>query len=1007
MSNRFLQGALTAAICGILSLRAGAVSAADDATKPDFDRRIAPLLAQRCLECHGSAEPKGKLNLSAKDTALKGGESGRAIEPGKPDESLLWQHIRDDEMPPTHPLPAAEKALLREWIQAGAPWGTDPIDPFKYTTAQRAGYDWWALQPLQSASPPAVKQTDWVRVPIDTFVLAGLEKRGLKPNPEAERRVLIRRLTFDLLGLPPTPEEIAAFLADQSSDAYEKLVDRLLASPHYGEHWARHWLDVARYGESNGFERDLPRPNAWPYRDWVASALNRDMPYDEFARWQVAGDVLHPDNPTALAATGFLVAGAHDTVLPVGDVMKMTMRQDELEDIVGTVGQAFLGITVNCARCHDHKFDPISQREYYQFAAALAGVDHGERELPRPRHDQELAQINTEHGERSRELSELEAPIRRAILKQRRDKADTVAAPKPLAEWDFQTDLKDRIGGLHATTEGGAKQSSEGLQVDGKGAFVKTVLLERDLAEKTLEAWVRLANLEQRGGGVIGVQSRDNNVFDAIVFGEKEPAKWMAGSNFFARTQPFSGPAEIEAHQQAVHIAIVYSADGAIAAYRNGQPYGRPYPSKGIQTFKRGEAEIVFGIRHGPPGENKMLAGTIFKARLYDRALTAAEVLVSHDIASASIDAKEIRNKLDTAARERHVALTAQLAQLTAGQKRLNDQPPTMIYTVISQQTTVQRLLKRGSVATPGEIVTPAGLAAVPGIKPDFGLSPDAADAQRRKALALWLTDRQSPLFARVAVNRIWHYHFGAGIVDTPNDFGFNGGRPSHPELLDWLAGELWRRGGSLKSLHRLIVTSATYRQSSAFNATAAKIDEESRLFWRFRPQRLSAEAVRDAILAASGELNRTVGGKGYSDMNSYFFLGTQFYDPIDAAGPEANRRTLYRMWARSGRSPWLDAFDCPDPSTTTPVRASTTTPLQALALLNNAFVQRQSDHLAARLERDAPDLDARITRAYALLFVRKPEAEELQLGRAFIAQRGLSAYARVLLNTNEFLHVD
>lgn len=349
----------------------------------DFDSSVAPILARRCLDCHSGADPKGKLDLSRRDRAMAGGASGEVIVAGKPEESWLWDQVESDEMPPKAPLSAQEKATIRQWIAAGATWGTDPIDAYQVSTDKCAGRDWWSLQPFRAVSPPEVSRPDWARTGLDRFVFQKLEAEGLEPEPEADRRTLIRRLRFDLTGLPPTPEEMDEFLKDSAAGAYERLVDRLLDSPDYGVRWARWWLDLARFGESNGFEFDEFRPNAWRYRDWVVDALNRDMPYDEFARLQLAGDVLRPDEPGAVEATGFLVAGAYDSVgqNQISAAMKAVVRADELEDYIGTVGQTFLGLTINCARCHDHKFDPIRQVEYYQFASSLAGVRHGERDL--------------------------------------------------------------------------------------------------------------------------------------------------------------------------------------------------------------------------------------------------------------------------------------------------------------------------------------------------------------------------------------------------------------------------------------------------------------------------------------------------------------------------------------------------------------------------------------------------------------------------------------------------
>ena len=351
----------------------------------DFDHKVAPLLVRHCLECHNGFDLEGKLDLSQREAAMKGGEHGSPVVAGKPGESLLWKKISEDEMPPDHPLGQAEKTLIRDWITGGAKWGADAdLDPFQLTTAKRGGYDWWSLQPVKRPGQPTVTSQNWVVNPIDAFILAKLEKAQLKPSGPADPRALIRRLYFDLTGLPPTAEQVAAFVNNPTDAAYRKVVDNLLGSPHYGERWGRHWLDLARFGESDGFERNGVRNNLWPYRDWIINALNDDIPYDEFVRMQVAGDVLKPGDPAGQRAVGFLVAGLHNTVVGGSEFMKKTARQDELEEIVGTVGQTFVGLTVNCARCHNHKFDPIRQKEYYQLTSAIAGVFHGERNVSDP-----------------------------------------------------------------------------------------------------------------------------------------------------------------------------------------------------------------------------------------------------------------------------------------------------------------------------------------------------------------------------------------------------------------------------------------------------------------------------------------------------------------------------------------------------------------------------------------------------------------------------------------------
>lgn len=978
----------------------GADSAADH-----FDHTLAPLLARRCLGCHNPSDKNGGLDLTRAETAAGGGDSGPPIAAGKPGDSLLWQRIDADEMPPEHPLPAEERALIRAWIEQGAVWGTAEIDRFRYSSDVRAGYDWWALQEVKQAPIPELP-TDapaaWAHHAIDRFVLRGLGERGLHPTPEADRRTLIRRLSFDLLGLPPTPEEVVAFEQDAAPDAYEKLVERLLASPHYGVRWARHWLDVVRFGESNGFEFDEFRKSAWPYRDWVVNALNEDLPYDEFARLQIAGDVLKPNDLDATIATGFLAAGAYDTVGQgqQSAAMRAVVRQDELEDLVGVVGQTFLGLTVQCARCHDHKFDPIRQTEYYQLVATLAGVRHGERDLTgcvaSGERANKLQAATARRDALAAELELLTAPVReRLAAAQAAKKVDLHA----VAAFDFRGDTPTGI-----TLHGGAECTSRGLELNGETAYATTAPLERELRAKTLEVWVRLQEHRQRGGGAMSVQALDGQAFDAIVYGEVEPRRWMAGSEYYARTKSFQGPDEEEAEDRAVQICVTYAEDGTIRGYRDGRPYGDAYASTGLRTFAANEAEIVFGLRHSPVGDGKMLDGVIERAALYDRALSPDEVAATFNGGPTD---DEVREGLDETARARHDALRQTLASADAELAMLS---PPAIYGVDPKEPEPTHLLARGDPAQPRELMSPRGVQALASLDADWGLAADAPETQRRERLARWITDPGNPLFARVMVNRVWHYHFGVGLVDTPNDFGFNGGRPTNPALLDWLAAEFASRGYRLKDLHRLIVTSATYRQGWRHDAQAAGIDADNRLLWRASPRRLEAEAARDAMLAVAGLLDDRLGGPGFADMKMSVAPGTaaHLYAPDDPTRPEFRRRTLYRVWARSGRSAMLDVLDCPDPSATSPRRAVTTTPLQALSLLNNAFALHVADEFAARIAQESgPEPADQARRAYLLAYGRAPTVDELQAAENVIRTHGAQALTRAILNSSEFLYVD
>ena len=994
--------------CAMFSLSAApARLVAEEWTAERFEQQIAPLLAARCLTCHGEVEPEGGLDLRISGSR---GDSGQSpINTQHPDQSLLLQRILSDEMPPEEPLSSAEKELLKSWVEAGAIRSSEPVDPFRYSSDSRAGLDWWSLQPIRDVIPPGAADAQH---PIDAFLAGPLSQAGLSRSPQADRRVLIRRLYFDLLGLPPTPTEVEQFLADNSDAAWEHLVDRVLQSPHYGERWARHWLDVVRFGESNGFEYDQPRDDAWPYRNWLINAFNSDLPYDEFARLQLAGDVLHPNDADAAAAAAFLVAGPHNTTLPSSEKMRMAMAQDEMEDLLAVVGQTFLGLTVNCSRCHDHKFDPISQREYYQLAAAFAGVRHGTRDVSRqldPEQQRLLRIARQEFEDSTQSREQLLAPVRQRLLRERLAGAQKgPAPPAPLAAWEFADDLQDSVGTLHLKLHGNARLADGALVVDGTNAWAQSAPLPETIRSLTLEAWVRLDNLDQRGGGVISLQTTDGVLFDAIVFGEREPHRWMAGSNGFVRTSSFEGPEETEATERFVHVAVVHSEDGTITGYRDGQPYGKAYRPGDLQEYPAGRSEVIFGLRHGQPGGNRMLQGSIERAALHNRALSADEVAASAFAAGSHfVPESLVLQNLSEAQQQQLAGLDESIRRSAAQRDQLQSLTTQKMYTCVAAANPgITHVLSRGDVTQQREQAAPAGLRAIATLEADFGLPVDAADAERRTAAADWITDAANPLFARVMVNRLWHYHFDRGLVATPGDFGFNGGRPDHPELLEWLAAQFRAQGFRIKQLHRLIVTSETWKQQSRPAQQGLEQDAENTLLWRKSPRRLEAEAVRDAMLVATGLLDRTVGGRGYRDMRHFQFKGSNFYEPvIEGSDNSPWRRTIYRFIPRGGTNPFLDTFDCPDPSSAAQVRPATTTPLQALSLLNNELVFRMADELAARIQREAADPD-QLQLLAELLWARPFSEDELQDSREFSARWGLPALCRVLLNSNEFLYV-
>jgi mono/diheme cytochrome c family protein len=970
------------------------------AAAAELEQEAREIVARRCLGCHGPTSRVAGLDLSTRETALRGAGRGPALKPGAADESLLLTRVDRGEMPPTGPLPAEERQTLRRWIDAGAVWS-------EAIAERRAGKDWWSLQPLRTF--PASSS-------IDGWVSAALGARGLPLSPEADRRTLLRRLTFDLIGLPPSPGEIDDFLGDARPDAYERLVDRLLAAPQYGERWARHWLDVVRYAESEGFERDLLRPNVWPYRDYVIRSLNADKPYLEFAREQIAGDVMEPATRDGIIASSFLVLGPVDAVglTSAVEAERELVRQDYLEDMVGVVGQTFLGLTVNCARCHDHKFDPIPQEDFYRMKAAFEAVwppTAGEELYP----GSQPLLTPPEAAARGQRL----APIRRRI----RELEDAIAAlyhsarpalpesprtPVPVARWTFDVDARDQIGDCHATLSENAELRAGRLRAaKGKETVtLSTPPLGRDVREKTLEAWLWIDTLPEKALTVLDVKNQSGfrgAAVDGIRYAAAEKRQWQNASTAMFRTADVGGAKESAQGGERVQIAIVYGADDTIRLYRNGEPYGRPYkPEIGtaaghLQTYSQGDAIVRFGAGAGLE---------LDEARLYAVALTEPQVASSFAAGAPSYPPERLEPSMTAGQRERLQSLRDELAHRRAELKAVPETEQVHSPSIGPARAT--HLLARGDVSRKGAEVTAGAPSCIRGLDPDLGLSVRSTDAERRRRLAEWIAGAQNPLFARVIVNRVWQHHFGAGLVDSPNDFGFNGGKPSHPELLDWLAGEFIREGWSLKRLHRKIVLSRTYRQSSGLRAAATSLDADNRLLWRFAPRRLEGEVVRDAMLVASGKLNPKIGGPSFQPFEAHAQGAYQNWKQKDADTPDFDRRTIYRMNVNSAGDPMLESLDCPVPSVKTPKRASTTTALQALSLMNSAFANRMAKAFADRVAREAgPGAAARVERAFRLALGRPPTRDERKRSRDLAARFGLEQLCWGLFNTSEFLHVD
>ena len=862
----------------------------------------------------------------------------------------------------------------------------------------------WSLQPLSAPVVPAGTH------PVDSFIDAALVSQRLAPNPAASPRELIRRIYFDLTGLPPSPEEVEAFLADARPDRDARWIDRLLASPRYGERWGRHWLDVVRYTESQGFEYDRFRDNAWPYRDYVVRSFNADLPYDRFMQEQIAGDVMDPVTTDGIVAASLLVSGPWDQAgnSQANATQRAITREEEMEDLVSVVGQTFLGLTVNCARCHDHKFDPIPSSDYYRIRAVFDGVRHGDRPVEgiseRQAREAQKASAQRALAEASQIVAAVEREAVRKVLNSRPE-APREPGPTPWTSWDFRSpDRAQWSAGLR----GGARWTDQGLELAKAGDFFEAPVIDRDLREKTLEAWVALSDLEQGGGAAVSLEAAGGTPFDAIVFAERQPRKWMVGSEGFSRTRDLAGPVEDTPAGAWVHLAAVFSADQRIQLFRNGQSYGEAYaPAGTVPVFAAGKARIVVGRRH-EGGGRPWLTGTVRSVALHDRALTSEEVAAAFRSGGSTVTREELAQALEGLPRSRRQAREEALVRMQAARAELEraEKPAAMVYAGTRSQPTPARILKRGDVKSPGDTVTPAALGSIKTVSSEFGLAADSPEADRRKAFARWLADPANPLPARVMVNRVWHFHFGQGFVPTPSDLGRNGGAPSHPELLDWLASDFIASGWSLKALHRRIMTSEAYRRSAVHRQDAAERDADNRWLWRMTPRRLEAEAVRDALLSVSGELNLQYGGPSFRSFTTSEY-GATFYHLFDKGDPEFNRRTVYRMNINSGKEPLLDAFDCPDPSVKTPRRGVTTTPLQALGLMNGTFTQRQADRLAARLRREVGTDPGRVVdRVYPITLGRAPTSAERERALEAIRERGLENLCWALLNSTEFVYV-
>jgi mono/diheme cytochrome c family protein len=802
--------------------------------------RASQIIATNCVGCHGGLIKNAGLDLRKAETILKGGERGAAVSPGNPDLSRLYRqvaHLDGPHMPPGKKLADEDIAALKLWIERGVPFvdivdqqeeqaraALSKLEDRPITPAERK---WWAFQKVAKPAVPVVGNKTWARNAVDQFLLASMEKKKLTPSPEADKRSLARRAYLDLTGLPPTLAELNEFLADARPDAFDRLTDKLLDSPHYGERWARHWLDIVRFSDSGGFEYDRERDNAWRYRDYVIRAFNNDKPYDRFLKEQLAGDELYPNSVEARVATGYLRLGVEN------NIKTEQTRMDELDDLVVTTANSLLGVTVGCARCHNHKFDPIPQKDYYRMQAVFFGTKAEERPLA---NDAELAK----HKAAVKAIEELQKPIRKEIRAVEQPTRDKIIAKR-------KAELPEYMRLALATP---MEKRTEGQK------------LNANQVEKTLE----------------------------------------------------------------------------------------------------------------------------------------------------SIREEDLIAEMPPAAQKKRELLQSQIDDLDRQKPHLET---AMAMTEAGREAPASYFLHRGNIGQKGSRVSPGVLSVATDGEWNFPAPPaDATSSFRRAGFAEWLTNPDNPLTARVMVNRIWQNHFGEGIVRTPSNFGKMGERPTHPELLDYLASEFVRSGWSIKHVHRLIMKSTAYRMASDDIESNRLIDGDNKMVWRMPRRRVEGEVIRDAVLALAGTLDRSVGGPAvypYIDPVLFQSSSKRTWNGKAVNDPSTYRRSVYVFSKRTIPLPMLETFDRPDTMSSCARRNRSTIAPQALILMNNEFIGTQAKHFAQRLEREAgADTTAQVKLAYELALAREPRPEEVSKAVEFINSypQGLVDFSHALFNINEFVYI-
>lgn len=991
-----------------------------------FKKHVRPVLVQQCLKCHGGETTEGELDLTDRDRLLKGGNGGPAFVSGDAKKSLLFRMVNHDKKPfmpyKGDKLSAETLKQFASWIDNGAPYDAPLITRDDATAWTRkvidpAARQHWAFQPLNLGGALDVRDVKWSKTAIDTFILAKLEEKELKPNESASPRQLIRRAYFDLIGLPPTPEEVDAFLKESAvkpQAAFEKVIDKLLASPRYGERWARHWLDLARFAESHGFEHDYDRPSAYHYRDFVIKALNQGMPYDQFVKWQLAGDEIAPNDNLALMATGYLAAGVHSTQITKNEVEKH--RYDELDDIVATTGTAMLGLTVGCARCHDHKFDALPARDYYRMLSVFTTTIRSEVDL----------NMDPEGFRKAKEGFDKEhEPFAAALARFEKDEL-----PKRFADWQKNDAKNLKIDWLipevaTARSAGGAtvtKQDDGSFLVSGKNPPIETLIIVLS-TEMTDIRGIRLEALTHASLVKNGPGRAANGNFALTDF------KVIALTNDGKETPVKLKNPRADFEQKGLGVASAIDIDPVTSGWAIDPQFGKDHMAAfefESPITNSGGLKLSVQLRF-----NNNVGHGMGRPRISltsaDRPVDLKATALAESVYKLIALEPEKRSPEQTALLMKwYRQLDPEWMKLSkATQDHLAKAPkPNVVKALISSEGlpplrlhsqgedffAETYFLKRGDptqkdgVAEPGYLQ----LLTTPGMdeKKWATVAPKGSKlSYRRSAFADWITDVENGagrLLARVIVNRLWQHHMGRGIVATPSDFGVRGEKPTHPELLDYLARELINNGWQLKPIHKLIMSSAVYQQSSASDNAKTKIDKDNELFWRRPVKRLEAEVIRDSLLAVGGVLDEKMYGPGTLDENS-------------------KRRSIYFTMKRSKLIPSLIIFDAPDGTTGVGERPTTTIAPQALHLLNNPQVRSYAHGLAKRI---APDEKASYERAignaYRITLSREATSDEIKDGLEFLKGQlasyagkvdarhlALTDYCQTLMCLNEFVYVE